>query len=71
ILFCSGMIAGEGIVGIVLALFAVFGLDKAVDLSGKLGISPAVSNIGGLVLFAIIIFTLLKFSILRKRKTEE
>ncbi len=71
ILFCSGMIAGEGIVGIILALFAVFGLDKVIDLSGKLGISPAVSNIGGLVLFAIIIFTLLKFSILRKRKTEE
>lgn len=71
ILFCSGMIAGEGIVGIILALFAVFGLDKVIDLSAKLGISSTVSNIGGLVLFAIIIFTLLKFSILRKRKTEE
>ena len=70
ILFCSGMIAGEGIVGIVLALFAVFGLDKVIDLSAKLGISSTVSNIGGLVLFAIIIFSLLKFSALRKRKTE-
>ncbi len=71
ILFCSGMIAGEGIVGIILALFAVFGWDKVIDLSQKLGISSTVSNIGGLVLFAIIIFTLLKFSVLRKRKTEE
>ena len=70
ILFCSGMIAGEGIVGIILALFAVFGLDKVIDLSAKLGISSTVSNIGGLVLFAIIIFSLLKFSALRKRKTE-
>ncbi len=68
ILFCSGMIAGEGLVGILLALFAVFGIDKAVDLSGKLGISPLVSNIGGLVLFAIIILTVLKFSLWRKRK---
>ena len=70
ILFCSGMIAGEGIVGILLALFAVFGWDKVIDLSAKLGISSTVSNIGGLVLFAIIIFSLLKFSALRKRKSE-
>ncbi len=68
ILFCSGMIAGEGLVGILLALFAVFGIDKAIDLSGKLGISGAVSNIGGLLLFAIIILTTLKFSLWRKRK---
>ena len=33
ILFCSGMIAGEGLVGILLALLAVFGLDKVIDIS--------------------------------------
>ncbi len=68
ILFCSGMIAGEGLVGILLALFAVFGIDKAIDLSAKLGISGLVSNVGGLVLFAVIILTTLKFSLWRKRK---
>ena len=67
ILFCSGMIAGEGLVGILLALLAVFGVDSVIDLSGKLGISPLVSNIGGLVLFAIIILTVLKFSVWKKR----
>ena len=67
VLFCSGMIAGEGLVGILLALFAVFGLDKALDLSAKLGIPQAVSDVGGLVLFAIIILTLLKFSVWKKR----
>lgn len=67
VLFCSGMIAGEGLVGIVLALLAVFGLDSVLDLSAKLGISPVVSNIGGLVLFAIIILTVLKFSLWKKR----
>ena len=67
ILFCSGMIAGEGLVGIILALLAVFGIDSAIDLSTKLGISAGVSNIGGLVLFAIIIATLLKFSLWKKR----
>ena len=68
ILFCSGMIAGEGLVGILLALLAVFGLDSVVNLSGKLGITPLVSSIGGLVLFAVIILTLLKFTIWKKRK---
>ena len=66
ILFCSGMIAGEGIVGILLALFAVFGLDKLLDLSGA--VPAGVSNIGGLVLFGIIILTLLKFSVWKKNK---
>ena len=68
ILFCFGMIAGEGLVGILLALLAVFGLDKALDLSVKLGISPVVSNIGGIVLFGVIILSVLKFSVWKKRK---
>ncbi len=67
VLFCSGMIAGEGLVGILLAVFAVFGLDKALDLSARFGIPQVVSDIGGLVLFAIIILTLLKFSVWKKR----
>ena len=65
ILFCSGMIAGEGLVGIALALFAVFGLDKVIDLSRF--IPAPVATVGGLVLFAIIILTLLKFTLFKKR----
>lgn len=68
ILFCSGMIAGEGIVGILLALLAVFGLDKAVDISGKLGLSSAVSSVAGLIVFALVILSVLKFSIWKKRR---
>lgn len=68
ILFCSGMIAGEGLVGILLALLAVFGVDSAIDLSVKLGIPTVAANAGGLVLFAIIIMTVLKFSLWRKRR---
>ena len=67
ILFCSGMIAGEGLVGILLALLAVFKLDSAIDLSARLGIPAAASNIGAAVLFAIIIITVLKFSAWKKR----
>ena len=68
VLFCSGMIAGEGLVGILLAVLAVFGVGEAIDLSAKLGLSPAFMNIGGLVLFAIIVLTVLKFSLWKKRK---
>ena len=68
ILFCSGMIDGEGLVGILLALLAVFGVDKMIDLSGMINLSPVVSNIGSLVVFGLVILSLLKFSIWKKRK---
>ena len=67
ILFCSGMIAGEGLIGILLALLAVFGIDSALNLSEKFGIPSAVSDLGGLLLFAIIILTVLKFTVWKKR----
>ncbi len=63
ILYCSGMIAGEGLVGILLAVFAVLGLDCALDL----GLPAMVSDILSLVVFALMILCLLKFTIWRKR----
>ncbi|MBO4950038.1 MAG: oligopeptide transporter, OPT family [Clostridia bacterium] len=67
-LFCSGMIAGEGLVGILLAVFAVFGINQALDLSGKLGLPAAVSNILGLVVLALIVLCVVKFSFKKERK---
>ena len=67
ILFCSGMIAGEGLVGILLAILAIFGVADVLNLSKALGIPTIVMNIGGLVLFGIIILTVLKFSLWKKR----
>ena len=61
-LYCAGMIAGEGLVGILLAVFAVFGI--SVDMSGVVNFG----NIGGVVLMVIMILSLLKFSIWRKKK---
>ena len=69
ILFCSGMIAGEGLVGIILAVLAIFGIGEIIDLSKY--VPTPVANMGGLVLFAIIILTLLKFSLWRKRNKAE
>lgn len=67
-LYCSGMIAGEGLVGILLALLAVFGLDKALDLSSKLNLPSFVLDFGSLILFGLVILSLLKFTIWKKLK---
>ena len=67
ILYCSGMIAGEGLVGILLAVFAVVGIDGLFDISGLLNLPAPVANIMSLVVFALMILCLLKFTIWRKR----
>lgn len=70
ILFCSGMIAGEGLVGILLALLAVFGVADVIDISTRLNLPEVVVNIGSLVVFGLIILTLLKFSVWKKHKKD-
>ncbi|MBQ5777933.1 MAG: oligopeptide transporter, OPT family [Oscillospiraceae bacterium] len=70
ILFCSGMIAGEGLVGILLALLAVFGLDKVIDISGYLNLPDGVAKVAGLVVFGFVVLSLLKFSVWKKQKNK-
>ena len=54
LLFSSGLIAGEGVIGIILAILAILGLDKAIDFSS---IMPEnLSLAGGILLFALSIF---------------
>ncbi|MBQ5883045.1 MAG: oligopeptide transporter, OPT family, partial [Clostridia bacterium] len=67
-LFCSGMIAGEGLIGIVLAILAIFGVDTFINISGILNLSSGVSQILSLVVFALIILSLLMFSVFKKQK---
>ncbi len=62
-LYCAGMIAGEGLVGIALAILTVFGF--SMDLSGVINLG----NIGGVVLMALMILSLLKFSLWKKQKS--
>lgn len=58
VLYCSGMIAGEGIVGILLAVVAVFGLN--IDMSGLYGDNfYAVGNWVGLIVFAALCASLI------------
>lgn len=60
VLYCSGLIAGEGVVGILLALCAVLPLGAgtladAIDLSGKLNLG----QIGALVCFVLLMATII------------
>lgn len=64
ILFCSGMIAGEGLVGILLAIFAVCGIDSIINISGVINTGMT----GGAVLFAIMI--ILVFLVAKGKKNE-
>jgi len=68
ILFCSGMIAGEGLVGIILAILAVVGVSNAIDISGYVNLPVWAANSLSLVVFALVILSLLKFTLWKKRK---
>ncbi len=59
VLFCSGLIAGEGIVGIVLAIFAVAGLNLVLPFSA--------GQIGGLVVAVALAAMILKVAIPSKK----
>ncbi len=59
-LYCAGMIAGEGLVGIFLAILAVAGVTIPSFIS--------FGNIGGVVIMILMILCLLKFSLWNKRK---
>lgn len=58
ILFSSGMIAGEGLVGILLAVFAVTGVDKVLDISGFVN----TGIIGAAVLLIVLCVVLVKYA---------
>ena len=70
VLFSSGLIAGEGLIGIVLAIFAIVqvgdkSLGKVIDLDAPLG------NIGGVAFFLAILALIYFFSTKKKREIKK
>jgi len=61
VLYSSGLIAGEGIVGILLAVFAALGINVALPESLQFG------NFTGLIAFILLLLTILKFTIWNKK----
>lgn len=69
ILYTSGLIAGEGLVGVLLAILAIIkiggkSIGDIINLSGSINLG----KIGAIAFFAVLIFTLLKYTILYKDK---
>lgn len=71
ILYSSGLIAGEGLVGILLAVFAIIPvgagtLGDAINLSGSINLG----NIGGIIFFILLCATLVLFMNKKNKKTK-
>lgn len=62
VLYASGMIAGEGIVGILLAVLAALNLSDKINMGGVLG------NAGGVVFFIILVALMIKFMFSGKKE---
>ncbi len=78
ILYSSGLIAGEGLVGILLAVFAIIQLPSGVTLGDAIGgflpnMIPALQNVNvgniiGIVAFALLTWTLYSFCVRKSKK---
>ena len=74
-LYTSGLIAGEGLVGVLLAVFAIIPVGK-VTLGEFIDLSKLFSFPGGeavrvalaIVVFGLLLFTLFKMSLYHKEK---
>lgn len=72
-LYCAGMIAGEGLVGILMAVLAIIKVgDNSIGaiIGGLFNLSSAAGNIVGLIVLALMILSLLKFSVWSKTKSK-
>lgn len=70
VLYCSGMIAGEGIIGILLAVFAVIPF-KGGSLLSFIDLGIPLGNWGSVLFFIIIIASTFFFSIKQKNKNSQ
>ena len=72
-LYCAGMVAGEGLVGILMAFLAIrkVGCNSiGAIIGGLFNLSCAAGNIVGLIVLALMILSLLKFSVWSKTKSK-
>ena len=72
-LYCAGMIAGEGLVGILMAVLAIIKVgDNSIGaiIGGLFNLSGAAGNIVRLIVLALMILSLLKFSVWSKTKSK-
>lgn len=68
LLFCSGLIAGEGIMGVLLAIIAVLGLSSFIDISGVTKNMFLFGEAGSLLLFILLILLVVLISLKKNER---
>jgi len=73
VLYCSGLIAGEGIVGILLAVLAVITVNgkSVADMIDLSAMEVSIGQIGGLVFFAALLATIYLFAVKGEKKSNQ
>ena len=67
VLYGSGLIAGEGLIGILLAVFAIIPLSNGKSLLPTLNMGGMLGNIGGIVFFALLLASIVFFTRNKKK----
>ena len=67
VLYGSGLIAGEGLIGILLAVFAIIPLSNGKSLLATLNMGGMLGNIGGIVFFALLLASIVFFTRNKKK----
>lgn len=68
VLYSSGLIAGEGLVGIALAVLAVIPYQKGKSIGDVINLGGPLGNIGGTGFFILILASMVYFSVHKKKK---
>ena len=68
ILYGSGMIAGEGLIGILLALFAIIPLSNGKSLLDTIDLGGVLGNFGGLAFFILLLASFVFFTTKKNKK---
>ncbi len=71
VLYSSGMIAGEGLVGVLLAVFAVITLNNGKSLAEIIDLGRPLGNPGGILFFLFLLATIVWFCIHGSRTHRE
>ena len=70
ILYCSGLIAGEGVIGMILAIFAIIPVANG-TLADAINLNYPLGQIGSVIFFIGIIVSILYFSFAKNKNKSE
>jgi putative OPT family oligopeptide transporter len=69
VLYSSGLIAGEGLVGIMLAVLAIVPYSKDKSVADFINLGQPLGNIGGVILFLLLLASMVFYSVRKSQKS--